>query len=381
MILSIKIIIGGYKMLQSFLFNIRDHRRPQGLRYQLGDVLLFTVFAILSGATSYRKVHAFIKANYEILNKTFSLNWKRLPAYTTVRAIILDTSSDDLEQNFRDYSEIIAHDQTEKRLVSFDGKVLRGSFDHFHDQKAIQVLSAFLTGSRIILAHEEIDRKTNEIPTAQELMQKLGLLECIFTFDAINCQTNTLEVAKETGNDVIVQVKGNQKTLLQDCQTIAATLTPHEIYHEPAAKLHNRIESRSVAVFTQPVFQDANKWNLVDAVIRVERKRWSFDTKMASWKPSHETSYYIATTILSAQNFCQAIRGHWGIENGDHYVRDVTLLEDASRIRINPHIFAKLRSFALNILRANHLKNVSLELFENCMNINRIFAYSGIKQN
>ena len=52
--------------------------------------------------------------------------------------------------------------------------------------------------------------------------------------------------------------------------------------------------------------------------------------------------------------------------------------EDQSRIRINPNIFAKLRSFALNILRKNKVENVSLELFENCMNLDRVFNYVGI---
>jgi len=240
-------------------------------------------------------------------------------------------------------------------------------------------LSAFLTDRRIILAHEEIARKTNEIPTAQALMTALGLANCIFTFDAINCQEKTLEVAKKTGNDVIVQVKGNQKTLFEDCQTMAATLSPDAVYQEPTTKAHNRIECRSVAVFTQPLFRDADKWRLVEAVVKVDRKRWSFDTKSDYWKPSHETSYYIATTILGAETFCQAIRNHWDIENGDHYVRDVALGEDKSRIRTNPHIFAKLRSFALNILRANHVENVSLELFENCLNINNILNYVGVR--
>jgi predicted transposase YbfD/YdcC len=368
-------------MLQSFLFKLKDHRRQQGRRYQLGPILLLSVLAILGNATSYRKVHAFIKAHYATLDKTFGLNWKRLPAYTTVRAIIQCTSSDELEAGFREYSELLARSDTEKRFVSFDGKVLRGSFDHFQDQKAIQVLSAFLTGQRIILAHEEIARKTNEIPTAQELMAELGLSNCIFTFDAINCQEKTLEGAKETGNDVIVQVKGNQKTLFDDCQTMATTVSPAETYQEPTTKAHNRIECRSVAVFTQPQFRDAAKWRLVAAVVQVDRKRWSFDTKRDYWKPSHETSYYIATTILDAETFCQAIRKHWDIENGDHYVRDVTLGEDKSRIRTNPHIFAKLRSFALNILRANQVENVSLALFDNCLNINNILNYVGVRQN
>jgi len=58
-------------MLKSFLFKVKDHRRKQGRRYELGHILLFTILAILSGADSYRKVQKFIVAHYEILNDTF----------------------------------------------------------------------------------------------------------------------------------------------------------------------------------------------------------------------------------------------------------------------------------------------------------------------
>ena len=101
-------------MLESFLFKIKDHRRKQGRRYQLGHILLFTVLAISSNASSYRKVHVFIKCNYEILDKTFGLNWKRVPAYTTIRDIIQGTSPDELEKIFREYSQFLAGSNTEK---------------------------------------------------------------------------------------------------------------------------------------------------------------------------------------------------------------------------------------------------------------------------
>jgi hypothetical protein len=193
-------------MLKSFLFKIKDRRRKQGRRYQQGHILLFSIFAILSGADSYRKIHVFIKANYETLNEVFDLNWKRMPAYTTIRSIIRGASSAGVEEQFRQYSDWLASNAKRKRFVAFDGKVLRGSFDHFRDQKAIQILSAFVTDSRIILAHEEIAEKTNEIPTARELIVNLGLTDCIFTFDALHCQVKTLETARETDNEVIVQV-------------------------------------------------------------------------------------------------------------------------------------------------------------------------------
>lgn len=177
-------------MLESFLFKVPDHRRTQGRRYQLGHILLFTILGLLSGADSYRKVQKFMVVHYERLNDIFELNWKRMPAHTTIRDIIQGTSGSELEQSFRQYSAVLAENDDEKRFIGCDGKVLRGSFDHFQDQKAVQILSAFVNNSRLILAHEEIADKTNEIPTAQTLMKELGLSGYIFTFDALHCQKN-----------------------------------------------------------------------------------------------------------------------------------------------------------------------------------------------
>lgn len=188
----------------------------------------------------------------------------------------------------------------------------------------------------------------------------------------------TLQTAKETGNEVIVQVKGNQKTLFHDCQRIAETTQPDDSYQEPVTKTRNRIESRQVKLFISPVLTDTEDWALVKVVVKVERSRQVFQTKTKTWKNRDETSFYISTIVLSAAELCQAIRDHWGIENRNHYVRDVTMGEDKSRIRTNPHIFAKLKSFALNVLRKNKVDNVSLELFENSMNLDKVLNYVGI---
>ena len=188
----------------------------------------------------------------------------------------------------------------------------------------------------------------------------------------------TLQTAKETGNEVIVQVKGNQKTLLNDCEMIAATTRPDEVYQEPLTKTRNRLESRRVEIFISPALTNAEEWGLVKVVVKVQRFRQLLDTRTNTWKNSDETSFYISTIILSAPEFCDAIRNHWGIENRNHYVRDVTLGEDKSRMRTNPHIFVKLRSFALNIMRKNNVENVSLELFENCMNLDKVLNYAGV---
>lgn len=314
----------------------------------------------------------------ERLNEYFGLDWKKAPAYTTIRNIILNTSGLELERILREHGWILTEEEAGGIFIHCDGKALRGSFDNMNGISQLQVLSAFSGDCGIVLGHEEIDRKSNEIPAARKLMEELGLSEYIFTFDALHCQEKTLQAAAETGNDVIVQVKKNQKTLLNDCKNINNTTTPDDIFTEPLEKKRNRIESRKAEVFLSPLLTDAEKWDSVEAVIKTDRFRQIFDTKKKEWKNSHETSFYISTTILEAKKICHGIRGHWRTENGNHYVRDVSMGEDRSRIRCNPHIFAKLRSFALNILRKNKVENVSQELFRNCMDIKRLFDYAGL---
>ena len=78
---------------------------------------------------------------------------------------------------------------------------------------------------------------------------------------------------------------------------------------------------------------------------------------------------------LDAPTLGRIVRGHWGIENRSHHVRDRILREDASRIRTKPGIFARLRSFALNLLRANGVANVSEAIYANALCLDRLLAY------
>jgi len=184
-------------MIITFLDDLKDHRRSQGQRYELKFILLFSIMAILSNAKSYRDIARFMKKHHFKLNKDFGLAWKKAPSYTTVRNIIQGTDKDGMETCFRAYSKSLLEPVKKGRLVGMavDGKVLRGSYDHFQDKKAAQILSFFETQSELILAHEKIDVKTNEIPVAQALIPQLGLEGIVYTLDALHCQKKTFEIA------------------------------------------------------------------------------------------------------------------------------------------------------------------------------------------
>jgi len=175
-------------MLLDIFKKIPDHRRAQARQFDLAHFLLFVVLALVSGAHSYRMIHTFIKTHLAVLNKHYRVAWKRAPAYATIRKIIHGIDAAALERAFR-ASTASRVDAPYERQVSLDGKTVRGSFDHFQDQKAIQVFSALLAQSELILAHETIEgNKTNEIPVAQQLIEALGLSGSVFTADAMHCQ-------------------------------------------------------------------------------------------------------------------------------------------------------------------------------------------------
>lgn len=191
----------------------------------------------------------------------------------------------------------------------------------------------------------------------------------------------TLSIIKETKNEAIIQLKGNQKTLFNLAEFITRNNKPLSTSIERDNKAHGRIESRKVEVFEIPETSKAldREWDNISGIARVERIRKVFNTKEKRYIESSPTvSYYILTKVFDAKLVAKIIQGHWGIENKVNYVKDVQFKEDSSRIRINSGIFARLRSWALNILRINNVENISQERYLNCLNINNAMNYKGI---
>lgn len=179
--------------LASCLAAIPDRRRAEGKMYGQVGVILFAIIAMLSGARSYRQIHTLIKRRLALLNAAFpDAALRRAPAYTSVRGILHQLDPTELERAFRRHAERLDRScaTTPSRFIAIDGKTLRQSFDAFADRKAAHLLSAFAVDHQIILAHEIVDEKSNEIPAVQTMIAALGLSGRVFTLDAMHCQKN-----------------------------------------------------------------------------------------------------------------------------------------------------------------------------------------------
>lgn len=169
----------------------------------------------------------------------------------------------------------------------------------------------------------------------------------------------TFEAAAKAGAHLIVQLKDNQPTLRQQVENVTARETPISTSTTRNGKAHSRAETRTVTVFDARNAVASTEWqDHVAAIIQVTRTVHASNAKTGLWTTAVSTAFYLSNAPAPASHFADAIRGHWGIENRSHYSRDVTFGEDASRIRVNPGIFARIRSFAYNILRFNQAGSI-----------------------
>lgn len=129
-----------------------------------------------------------------------------------------------------------------------------------------------------------------------------------------------------------------------------------------------RYEKRIVEIYDSKLLNIHNSWHWIETIIKVQR------VVKAKWKTREELSYYISSLWLETTNakwFNKAIRWHWSIENWLHYIKDVTMKEDESKVNKwnSPWILSICRNIVLNILRKIGYTNMAKAIRLMCNNI------------
>ncbi len=174
----------------------------------------------------------------------------------------------------------------------------------------------------------------------------------------------------ESGNDYVIAVKGNQKRLYEQIQLTTEQATPLS-FDTTTERRSDRVTTRTVSVFDDLTGINS-EWLGLSRLVKVER----IGTRAS--KPYHQIAYYISSLSLNAAQFAQGIRGHWGIENRLHWVKDM-VLEDSSRIRLGnaPANLSIIRSFAIAILRYNGYSSITTAVRMIGHNLEQIFRLIG----
>ena len=171
--------------LLALLSKVPDHRKGQGKRHKLEHILYLSILAGLMGATDYKQISIWIAKHVqkEQIKKLLGVEFIVTPKRSSISEILAKVDSEAVELLFREW--IRTHVDTKGKHLSVDGKVMNAS--RYKDQRSIEVVSAVLSEIGVVIAHQKIAEKSNEIPALQAMIAELGD-EFIFTFDAMNTQ-------------------------------------------------------------------------------------------------------------------------------------------------------------------------------------------------
>jgi predicted transposase YbfD/YdcC len=329
--------------LLAVLATVADPRHRRGVRHRLAVVLGLALCAVLAGARSFTAIAEWAAdADRQTLAGLGVTG--AVPSESTFRRTLQRLDADAFDELTGQWAaQRTAPGPGGRRVIAVDGKTLRGSGDR--QQPGRHLLAALDHGHGVVLGQLEVEAKTNEIPLFTTLCDRIEITDAVITADALHAQREHARYLARRGAHYVITIKRNQPGL--HAQLAALPWRDVPAAYDKRECGHGRHERRTLKVTA--VARGLAFPHAAQALQIVRRRK-------IKGKWSRETCYAVTSLTLtqaSPGQLAAIIRGHWGIEDRLHWVRDMDFDEDRSQVRTaaGPQIMASLRNLAITILR------------------------------
>lgn len=336
--------------MKMYFSKLPDSRDTRGLKHELGDIIVMSIYAVLCGYTDAENMAFFMKLQEAYFTRMLDLKHGVPSADTLLRVFAIIEPESFMQMFYCWIQDVLStfqrNNASEVRRIAIDGKAVRAAAEK--GGHIPYIISAYLGNYGLSIGQLKVGEKTNEIKEIPQLLKKLDITDCVITIDAIGCQK---QIVEQKGHYCLA-VKTNQAILyeeIKDYFSYAEKEEPEQInVYQTIEKDHGRIEKRKYLISSDIDYLTGREnWKNLKTIGKVE------STREINGKRSSETRYYILDQNMTAEEMSRIVRGHWEIENNLHWVLDVHFREDACKVKAEKamHNLALIRKICYNLMK------------------------------
>ena len=341
--------------LAEALKDVEDPRADRVVRYPLPEVLFTVVAGMLCGGDNYSDIAEIGRGHLEWYQEYLPFA-NGIPGAGTLAAVMRMIDPQQIHEAFSTWMNSVLTERgidIADNVIAIDGKQARRTKDT--DKKPLHVVSAVLSNWELVLGQVSCEQKSNEITAIPRLLDLLVLEGAIVTIDAAGTQLGIAEYIREKGADYLLCVKKNRKKQYQELTDFFAPCLENNYapqnggYAKTTDAEHGRFETRECWICNDVSnFPQTSKWKDAAGAAAIR------NTTEIDGKTKTEVRYFIySMSDITADSFLAWRRAHWSIENGLHWVLDITFREDESRARkdYSAENLNAVRHIVFNVLR------------------------------
>jgi predicted transposase YbfD/YdcC len=345
----------------SYFDNITDHRIERHKLYPIIEIVFLVVSGNICGARSWRDYVNFGKAKLYLLKQYLPFS-NGIPSKNTLYRVYSAIKPELLQSCFTSWVKSIYVCVND--VIPIDGKCIRGSHNRKNDKAANHIVSAYSSTHSLVLGQIKVEEKSNEITAIPQLLDAIDVEGSTITIDAMGTQKAIAKKIIEKKADYILALKDNHKCLNENVKLFLENEFNKAgngclKSNLQVDKGHGRLEERTCYVSDNISWlEKKDAWAGLQSLIMIKSKRTIGDQE------STESRFYLSSKPADPLYLNHAIRSHWSIENQLHWILDVTMGEDGSRVRKDyaPQNMSLMKHIALNLLQnaKKEMKGISI---------------------